>query len=111
MSLPLLILSDNLKLPGVGKYYSFSCMKRHRVENLPELFRTGMKMSEGWQNDEKSGGLAITNGLKMYLPERVNEDTLLVLRLSYAQGFNIFDLFGLGDPATAESEEVVAEEV
>lgn len=79
------------------------------VENLPEPFRTGMKMSKGWRKEEKSGGLAITNGLKILLPERTNEDSLLVLRLGYYQGFNIFDLFGLGDPDTPESEEVAAE--
>jgi hypothetical protein len=70
-------------------------MRRHMVENLPEPFRTGMKMSNLWCKEKESGGLAITNGLKIYLPVRTNEDSLLVLRLGYYQGFNIFDLFGL----------------
>jgi hypothetical protein len=78
------------------------------VENLPEPFRTGIKKAKGWRKEKKSGGLAITNGLKILLPERINEDSLLVLRLGYHQGFNIFDLFGLGDPDTPESEEVAA---
>lgn len=79
------------------------------VENLPEPFRTGMKMSNLWCKEKEGGGLAITNGLKIYLPIRTNEDSLLVLRLGYYQGFNIFDLFGLGDPDTPESEEAAAE--
>jgi len=44
------------------------------------------------------------------VPETPNEDFLLVLRLGYYQGFNIFDLFGFGDPDTPESEEAAAEE-
>jgi hypothetical protein len=80
------------------------------VENLSEPFRTGMKTSNLWCKEKESGGLAITNGLKIYVPERINEDFLLVLRLGYYQGFNIFDLFGLGDPDTPDSEEAAAEE-
>ena len=79
------------------------------VENLPEPFRTGMKMSNLWREEKESGGLAITNGLGIYLPETPNQDSLFVLRLGYYQGFNIFDLFGLGDPDIPESEEAAAE--
>jgi len=79
------------------------------VENLPESFRTGMKMSNLWCKEKESRGLAITNSLKIYLPVRTNEDSLLILRLGYYPGFNIFDLFGLGDPDTPESEETAAE--
>jgi len=53
------------------------------VENLPEPFRTGIKKSNLWCKEKDSGGLAIINGLKMFLPVRPNEDTLLVLRLGY----------------------------
>ncbi len=80
------------------------------VENLPEPFRKGMKTSNFWCKEKESGGLAITNGLKIYVPETPNEDFLLVLRLGYYQGFNIFDLFGFGDPDTLEFEEAATEE-
>jgi len=53
------------------------------VENLPEPFRIGMKMSNLWCKEKESGGLVITNSLKIYLPVRINEDSLLMLRLSY----------------------------
>jgi hypothetical protein len=75
------------------------------VENLPEPFRTGFMKSNLWLGEKESGGLAITNGLKMLLPATPNEDTLLVLTLGYYQGFNICNLFGLGDPDNPESEE------
>jgi hypothetical protein len=34
----------------------------------------------------------------------------VVLRLGYHQGFNIFNMFGLGDPDTQKSKEYTAEE-
>jgi hypothetical protein len=76
------------------------------VENLPEPFRTGMKMNNLWRKETENGGLAITNSLKIYLPVTPNEDSLLVLRLGYYQGFSISDSLGLGDP---ESEDTAAE--
>lgn len=73
------------------------------IENLPEPFRTGLKMSNLWRKEEERGGLAITNGLSMYLPETRNEDALFVVRLGYDDGYSIFNLFKLGDPDTPES--------
>lgn len=80
------------------------------VENLPEPFRTGMKMSNLWRKEEETGGLAITNGLTMFLPQTRNEDTLFVARMGYHEGFNIFNLLGFGDSDIPESEEGAAEE-
>ena len=74
------------------------------IENLPETFRTGVKMSNLWRKEEDRGGLAIINGLTMYLPETRNEDALFVVRLGYDDGYNIFNLFRLGDPDTSEYE-------
>jgi hypothetical protein len=51
----------------------------------------------------------ITNGLKIYVPETPNEDFLLILRLGYYQGFNIFNLFGFRDLDTLESKEAAIE--
>jgi len=62
-------------------------------------------MNNLWSEEEKSGGLAITNSLKIYLPVTPNEDSLLMLRLGYYQGFSISDSLGLGDPETPEFEE------
>lgn len=66
------------------------------VEKVPEPFREGLMTSKLWGEEKDSGGLAITNSLKMYLPQTPKEDILVVLRLGYSEGFNIFDSFGLG---------------
>lgn len=68
------------------------------IDKLPEPFRTGMKMSKSWKDEQERGGLSVTNCLSLYLPKRINEDTLLVIRMGYADGFNISDILGLGDP-------------
>ncbi len=73
-------------------------MRRHKIENVPEPFRTGMEMSNLWREEEETGGLAITNCLTVYLPIKRNEDALFVGRVGYDDGFNICDLLGLGDP-------------
>jgi hypothetical protein len=67
------------------------------IENLPEPFRTAMTTSKLWCEEMETGGLAITNGLSMHMPETHNDDAFLVLRLGYDQGFNIFNMFGLGE--------------
>lgn len=92
-----LIMLDNVELLRRGKYCSFSFMRRDMIENLPEPFRTGFETSKLWYEEKQRGGLAITNGLTMHLPETPNEDALFVLRLGYHQGFEICDLFGLGE--------------
>lgn len=92
-----LIIPDNMELLGHGKYCSFSFTRRDMIKNLPEPFRTGIETSKLWHEEKERGGLAITNGLTMHLPETPNEDALFVLRLGYHQGFKICDLFGLGE--------------
>ena len=67
------------------------------IENLPEPFRTGTKTSNLWCEEAQRGGLEITNGLSMYLPEAHTHDSFFVLRLGYYEGFKLFNLFGLGD--------------
>lgn len=100
-------IPGNMVLPGVGQYYSFSFVRRQRIENLPEPFCTGMKMSNLWRKEKESGGLAVTNCLSIYLPETDKEDAIFVVRIGYRHGFNIFNLFGFGDPGF---EEGVAED-
>jgi hypothetical protein len=73
-------------------------MKRERVENLPEPFRTGMMKSNLWKNEEQRGGLPVTNCLSLYMPKTGDEDVLAVLRLGFERGWKTFDLLGLGDP-------------
>ena len=80
------------------------------IENLPEPFRTGMRTSNLWCEGMERGGLAIINGLSMYLPESPNHDAFFVLRLGYHQGFNIFNMFVLGDPDTQEAKKYTAEQ-
>jgi hypothetical protein len=80
------------------------------IENLPEPFRTGMKMSNLWRKENESGGLAVTNCLSMYLPKTNNEDALFVVRIGYDDGFNISNLFGFGDQDIPVFEEGAATE-
>jgi len=81
------------------------------IENLPEPLRTGMKMSNLWGKEKERGGLAVTNCLSMYLPKTNNEDAFFVVRLGYDDGFNVFNLFGFGDPDIPVSAEGAGEEV
>jgi hypothetical protein len=73
------------------------------TENLPEPFRTGVRTSKLWSDESeemKRGGLAITNGLCVYLPEIPNNDSFVIITVGYDEGFNVSNLFGLGDPKT-----------
>ena len=72
------------------------------IENLSEPFRTGMKTSNLWRKEKERGGLAVTNCLSVYMPEKTYEDALFVVRIGYDDGWNISNLFGLGDPDTPE---------
>jgi hypothetical protein len=45
----------------------FEFIRRHKVELLPKMFRSGIKISNLWKNEENIGGLAVTNCLLMYL--------------------------------------------
>jgi hypothetical protein len=85
-------------------------MSRHRIENLPEPFRTGIKTSNLWRKENESGGLAVTNCMSLYLPETDGEDGLFVARIGCDDGFDICDVFGFGDPDIPVSEEGAVEE-
>jgi len=80
------------------------------IESLPEPFRTGMKTSNLWRKEKETGGLAVTNCLSMYMPEKPKEDALLLVRIGHKDGWNIFNLFGLGDLDTPELSENAVEE-
>ena len=85
-------------------------MSRHRIENLPEPFRTGIKKTNLWRKENESGGLAVTNCMSLYLPETDGEDALFVARIGSDDGFDICDMFGFGDPDIPVSEEGTATE-
>lgn len=73
-------------------------MRRSKIVELPEPFRSGMARSSLWKKEEERGGLAVTNCLSMYLPETAYEDAFFVARIGYEDGFVISNIFGLGDP-------------
>ncbi|KMQ41318.1 hypothetical protein HL42_7997 [Trichophyton rubrum] len=50
-------LSGNPTLFGDGQYLSFSFMKRHLIDKVPEPFRSGMESSKLWKEEQESGGL------------------------------------------------------
>ncbi|EDP50769.1 hypothetical protein AFUB_071100 [Aspergillus fumigatus A1163] len=54
---------------GEREYCLFSFMRRSKIVELPEPFRSGMARSSLWKKEEERGGLAVTNCLSMYLPE------------------------------------------
>ncbi|EGE00673.1 hypothetical protein TESG_07970 [Trichophyton tonsurans CBS 112818] len=91
-------LSGNPTLFGDGQYLSFSFMRRHMIDKVPEPFRTGMESSKLWKEEQESGGLLVTNCLSLYLPEKIYEDAVLLIRIGYYDGFNISNNLGLGDP-------------
>lgn len=78
-------------------------MRRHMIDRLPEPFRTGMERSKLWRDEQETGGLSVTNCLSLHLPEKVNEDTFLVIRMGYRDGFNVSDMLGLGDLEDSEN--------
>ena len=80
------------------------------IENLPEPFRTGMKMSNLWRQETESGGLAVSNCLTLYLPETNNEDSIFMVKLGYDYGFNLFNLLGFGDARILAPDEETREE-
>lgn len=63
--------------------------------NAAEPLTTHCNLS---QPDIPSGGLLVTNCLSLYLPEKINEDAVLLIRIGYHDGFNISTNLGLGDP-------------
>lgn len=73
-------------------------MRRHMIDKLPEQFRRGIETSKLWKDEHERGGLSVTNCLSLYLPEKVNEDALFVVRMGYSEGFNVSNILGLGDP-------------
>lgn len=72
------------------------------IDKLPEPFQTAIKTSKLWKDETKRGGLSVTNSLCLYLPERINEDAFLVIRMGYVEGFKVSHLLGLGDPKCEE---------
>lgn len=90
-------LSGYLQSPAKNQYLSFSFMRRHMIDRLPEPFRTGMEKSRQWKDEQERGGLSVTNCLSLHLPEKVNEDSFLVIRMGYWDGFKVSDLLGIGD--------------
>jgi len=64
-----------------------------------------MKKSNLWRNENKGGGLAVTNCLSLHLPETFSEDAFLVVRVGGVDGFSMCNLFGFGNPGILVSEE------
>lgn len=76
------------------------------IDTLPEPFRNGIKRSNLWRKEDESGGLAVSNCLSIYLPETNGEDAIFVARMSYDDGFTIFNLLGLGESVIAPQKTV-----
>lgn len=67
------------------------------IEEVPEPPRTGIKTSKLWKEEREGWGLEVTNCLTMAFPEKAVEDTFLVIRLGYNEGFDTLNPLGLGD--------------
>lgn len=79
-----------MQLPGV--HYVFPLQSRERMETLPEPFRSAIGMSNGWA--EQTGVPWVKDCLTIILPEIVNQDGYVVMRISYDIGFEISKLYG-----------------
>lgn len=79
-------------------------MRRTKVDLLPSVFRSGMTTSTLWLDEEKTGGLAVTNCLSVCLPKKTYEDAFFIARISYDCGFGLANMFGLGDPINSVPE-------
>lgn len=91
--------------PHENQYLSFNFTRRHMIDKLPEPFKTGIQNSGQWKNEQEIGGLSVTNCLSLYIPEKENKDTFLVVRMGYLDGFQISHRLGIGDPETPETVE------
>jgi hypothetical protein len=69
------------------------------IDKLPEQIRIGVKNSRLWRAEQRRGGLSVTNCLSLYLPEKHDQDTFLVVRMGYDDGFNLSNILELGDPS------------
>jgi hypothetical protein len=75
------------------------------IDKLPEPFKTGIQNSSQWKKEQKVGGLSGTHCLSLYLPEKVNMDAFLVIRMGYLDGFQVSHFLGIGDPGTPQTSE------
>lgn len=57
-----------------------------------------MMMSTPWLDEEKTGGLSVTNCLSVFLSTKIHEDDFFIARISYVCGFRLANMFGLGEP-------------
>ncbi|EME39078.1 hypothetical protein DOTSEDRAFT_57345 [Dothistroma septosporum NZE10] len=81
---------------GTGRaYHPFSCMPRDSSKAIPEPLRAGMCQSKLWEQEERNQS-AITQCLSIYIPESATQDSLLVVRLGYAQSWNMLEQYGFG---------------
>ncbi|ESZ99101.1 hypothetical protein SBOR_0511 [Sclerotinia borealis F-4128] len=92
---PQQILDDLVLL---GQYYSFQFTRCHMITNIPEPLHSGIKVSNLWKKENESGGLEVTNCLSIYLPETLQADAFLVIRLGCSNGIDICNWLGLGNP-------------
>ena len=81
-----------------GPSYIFSFMSRRLIGKLPEPFRVGIQTSKLWHEEQKQGGLAITNCLSIYMPKKYGRDAIVQFRLGCDEGWNLLHEYGLGDP-------------
>lgn len=79
-------------------YVVLQFMQRSKVELLPSMFHSGMVMSTLWEDEEKTGGLAVTNCLSVCLSTKIHGDAFFIARISHVCGFRLANILGLGEP-------------
>ena len=77
-----------------SEYLYFELMARSEVRNLPELLYTGIKNSNQWNEEDRSGTL-FTTAVQMAVPLKPT-DMLLVVKMGYRYGWEMFTKFGFG---------------
>jgi hypothetical protein len=78
-------------------YFPFCFAKPERIQNLPEFFLNGMKMSRSWQ--ESRGNFATAKCITLYMPRATNHDAVFNIKLDYNSGWKLLDMLGMGDSA------------
>jgi len=91
-----------LYLTGEGRFSVFAMTLRNNINNLPQPFCSGVQLSNLWQQEMNTGGLAVTRTIGVFLPVTAEgffdnkRDSFFLSRLSFYSGFEMMESTGLG---------------
>jgi len=89
-------------MAGEGRFSVFAMTMRDNINNLPQPLCSGVQMSNLWQQEMNTGGLAVTRTVGVLLPVTAEgffddkRDSFFLSRLSFYSGFAMMESTGLG---------------